>query len=127
MNIYTEDLDVERTGSAIWFSNKKQLHNGNLVQTFVQPNVREEFDLDLAGKDLDFSVTPSRGSHFEEEDKDHDDYMLTHDDYMPTDSTYTPSNDDDASNTSPRQNSFSTFVPSVIDTSNNHRKSRFPT
>jgi transposase InsO family protein len=42
-----EDLQVERTGSALWFSNKKQLPNGNTIQTFAQPQVKEEYDIDL--------------------------------------------------------------------------------
>jgi hypothetical protein len=89
-----------------------------------------DLDLDLASNDLDFSATPSRGSHFEEKDEDdHDDYIPTHDNYIPTDSTCTSSNDDDAYNTSTRQNSFANLqlVPSVIDTSANNRTSRFPT
>jgi hypothetical protein len=42
-----EDLDVQRTGSALWFSNKKRLLSGAVVQTFAHPHVKEEYDIDL--------------------------------------------------------------------------------
>jgi hypothetical protein len=42
-----EVLNVERTGSALWFSNKQILSDGTVVQAFAQPHVEEEYDFDI--------------------------------------------------------------------------------
>jgi hypothetical protein len=47
-----EDLHVERTGSALWFSNKQLLSNGTVVQAFAQPHVAEAYDFDLTPTSL---------------------------------------------------------------------------
>jgi hypothetical protein len=48
-----EDLDVQRTGSALWFSNKKSVPGGTVVQKYAQPHVKEEYDIDLHNNTID--------------------------------------------------------------------------
>jgi hypothetical protein len=53
-----EDLDVQRTGSALWISNKKRLLSGAVVQKFAHPHVKEEYDIDFHNDNTSSQDTP---------------------------------------------------------------------
>jgi hypothetical protein len=107
-----EDLNVERTGSALWFSNKKQLPNGSVIQHFAQPQVQEEYDIDLlpystinkSETSFEESVTTTDRSLGEEEDPTH----YTH---------YTPSTEqEDPTHNTPITPSTELYVPTHMST-----------